>query len=304
MADHNVDPLSLTWERSFQLYEFYGPDCLPEFNSYKNASISSDLEQLLKRIVVLVPNNCDPKTKLPKIIDYIHGRCDSLPGPMDFPNKIRAIYYLIADSYFKQRQFKECLKYFQMDLCINPLRLDSWACMGLSYVSQLENKLNYCKAIKNENDFLDKAKSAQICFRKALELCPDHLMLWIEFGSFEYMVHSFCSRLLKHESENFSMEKFEFLENQKNNFLDSSGSSFEKAISLYELENENEQDERWLQYYILGKIAEKKQKEPTEYLQYYVTVNICNVVACDYFIISFLRLLHCCTKIMLYIQRK
>lgn len=69
------------------------------------------------------------------------------------------------------------------------------------------------------------------------------------------------------------------MENQKNSYLDSSGNSFEKAIALYEMEDNNEPDERWLQYYILGKIAEKKQKEPTEYLQYYMTVsgyfNIC-----------------------------
>lgn len=66
--------------------------------------------------------------------------------------------------------------------------------------------------------------------------------------------------------------RFELLESQKEHYLDSSGTSLENAIALYE-DNDNETDERWLQYYIIGKIAEKKQKEPTEYLQYYVTVN-------------------------------
>ncbi|KAJ8969409.1 hypothetical protein NQ317_010317 [Molorchus minor] len=39
------------------------------------------------------------------------------------------------------------------------------------------------------------------------------------------------------------------------------------------MEETSEPDERWLQYYILGKIAEKKQKEPAEYLQYYMTAS-------------------------------
>ncbi|CAH0547224.1 unnamed protein product [Brassicogethes aeneus] len=272
LADHNVDPLSLTWERAFQLYEFYGPDCLPEFNSYKNVSITADLEQLLKRIIALVPPECDPKITLPKVTDYLSGKIDTLPEPLEFPNKVRAIYYLIGDYYFKQREFNRCMKYFQMDICINPLRLDSWACLGLGYSSQLDSKLNYCKKIV-ESEFLDIAKSAQVCFKKALSLAPDHLMLWIECGSFEYMVHSYCSRLLKYESENFSMEKFELLETQKEHYLDSSGTSLENAIALYEESEDSEPDERWLQYYIIGKIAEKKQKEPQDYLQYYITAS-------------------------------
>ncbi|KAJ8947583.1 hypothetical protein NQ318_010095 [Aromia moschata] len=274
LADHNVDPLPLTWERSFQLYEFYGPDRLPEFNSYKNASISTDLEQLLKRIIALVPPDCAPQQHLPKITDYIYGKTTKCPDPIEFPNKVRAIYYLIGDFHFKQREFGRCIKYFQMDLCINPHRLDSWACLGLSYTAQLDSKLNYCEKFKTETEFLDKAKYASICFERALSISPDPLMLWIEYGTFQYTVHSYCSRILKYESENLSMEKFEFLENQKNSYLDSSGDSFEKAIALYEIDDTNEQDERWLQYYILGKIAEKKQKEPAEYLQYYMTATV------------------------------
>ncbi|XP_049819856.1 calcineurin-binding protein cabin-1-like isoform X2 [Aethina tumida] len=272
LADHNVTPLHLTWERGFQLYEFYVPTSLPEFNSFKNESISTDLKDLLKRIIGLVPPENDPKQTLSKVNDFLTGKSDTLPEVIEFPNKIRAIYYLIGDYHFKQKEFIKCMKYFQMDICINPHRLDSWACLGLGYSSQLDNKLNFCKKIKSESEFLDIAKSAQTCFRKALSLAPERLILWIECGSFEYMVHSYCSRLLKFESEKFSMEKFELLESQKEHYLDSSGTSLENAIALYE-DNDNETDERWLQYYIIGKIAEKKQKEPTEYLQYYVTAS-------------------------------
>lgn len=68
--------------------------------------------------------------------------------------------------------------------------------------------------------------------------------------------------------------RFELLETQKDSYLDSSGCSLEHAIALYAADDSNEPDERWLQYYLLGKIAEKKRKEPTEYLQHYLRVSI------------------------------
>lgn len=226
--DHNVNPIPLTWERSFQLYHYYAPESLPEFNSYKSQSISADLEQLFRRIIDLVPSTLHLQEQVSKIERFIQGKTDVLPEPVDFPAKVKAIYYLLGlfhfwvktvfvekcgdlgDYYFKEREFARCIKYYQLDVGINPLRLDAWAALGLSYAAQLENSLNHCEKLKNESEFFDKAKSAQICFRKALELDPDNLVLWIECGSFEYLVHSFCSRLIKFESENFSMEKWVF----------------------------------------------------------------------------------------------
>lgn len=73
LADHDVEPLTLTWEQSFQLYEFYAPEVLPEFNSFKNASISVDLEHLLLRITALVTSECNPSVSVPKIKDYLQG---------------------------------------------------------------------------------------------------------------------------------------------------------------------------------------------------------------------------------------
>lgn len=208
MADHNVNPLPLSWERSHQLYEFYCPDKLPEFDSYKSISISSDLEQLLQRITALVPSTCDPQPLLPKVTDFVQGTVSELPEPSAFPSKVRAMYYLLGDYYFKQNEVGRSLKYFMLDLCINPLRLDTWACMALGTASQLESKLTHCQKFQGENEFLDKAKSAQICFKQALTLANDHITLWIEFGSFQYMVHSFCSRVLKYESDTMNMEKY------------------------------------------------------------------------------------------------
>lgn len=49
-----------------------------------------------------------------------------------------------------------------------------------------------------------------------------------------------------------------------------------KALSLYEPE-QSEPDERWLHHYMLAKISEKNQQEPTEYLEHYYAVSLFNL---------------------------
>jgi len=51
--------------------------------------------------------------------------------------------------------------------------------------------------LKSEMEFLRQASTAQRCFQRALDIDATHSLMWIEYGSFVYMVHSFCSRLLK-----------------------------------------------------------------------------------------------------------
>jgi hypothetical protein len=43
-----------------QLYQFYLPDELPEFDSYRVTSISADVECLLRRTAALVPPHYKP----------------------------------------------------------------------------------------------------------------------------------------------------------------------------------------------------------------------------------------------------
>lgn len=74
------------------------------------------------------------------------------------------------------------------------------------------------------------------------------------------------------------MCRFEVLENEKESHLDSSGASFSKALELYQ-SDQGDADERWLHHYMLGKVAEKRRKEPVEYLQRYLTVGIFEVIS-------------------------
>lgn len=148
MQDHNVDPLPLTWKHAQQLYEFYQPKSLPEFDSYRFDSISNEMEQLLLRILALVPSELDPQKILPHVMEYLNGQSDALSASIEFPHKVSAVYYLLGDYYLKQHDPAKGLKYFFLDLCLNPYRLDTWADMALAMASQLETKLNHCEAFK------------------------------------------------------------------------------------------------------------------------------------------------------------
>lgn len=44
-----------------------------------------------------------------------------------------------------------------------------------------------------------------------------------------------------------------------------------RALELYQ-PDQSEADERWLHHYMLAKIDEKHQKEPSDYLQHYLLV--------------------------------
>lgn len=147
LLDHNVLPQKLSWERAQQLYDFYRPDFIPEFDAYKFDSISSDTEGLLKRIVHLIPIENEPKPL--EINAYLDGERNEMPDlPQSLPNKIKGIYYLLADFYFKNNEFAKAFKYYTLDLYNNPKRIDSWAGMALSRASLMETTINSCEPIK------------------------------------------------------------------------------------------------------------------------------------------------------------
>lgn len=103
------------------------------------------MEQLLQRILNLIPIDIDPNSHASAIKDYIDGTTNDLPQPyVLLPYRISCIYYLLADHYFKNRDFSKSVKYYMLDLTICPNRLDSWAGLALSKASKLETKLNSC----------------------------------------------------------------------------------------------------------------------------------------------------------------
>lgn len=103
------------------------------------------MEQLLQRIIALIPSEIDPSTKDNEIEKFIGGQLTELPKGLDIlPYRVQPLFYLLADYYFKNRDFAKSVKYYVLDLNNYPIRFDSWAGLALSKASLLETKLNSC----------------------------------------------------------------------------------------------------------------------------------------------------------------
>ncbi|XP_052866977.1 calcineurin-binding protein cabin-1-like [Anopheles cruzii] len=288
IQDHCAVQVALTWERAIQLFDLYRPDNLPEFNSYKLESISADMEALLQRIILLIPSEIDIVKLSRPISEFIDGKGNTLPDAANvLESEIKPIFYLLADYYFKSRDFTRAIKYYVMDLALEPSRFDSWAGISLSKASRVETKLNSTEVIALQ-EFLDETDNGMKCFDQCLQLNEDDSQLWIEYGSFAYNIHSFCSRSLKLLSDTLSMESFALVETHKERCLDIAFSCFNK-VSLEKMSfagtssgeappeqqqqqesGNNHEDEIWLHHYMLGKIAEKKKEHPAVYLTHYL----------------------------------
>lgn len=153
LEDHEATNVELTWAKAVQAFDLYKPECLPEINSYKLDSITADLEQFFLKIVALMPNELDPTPATTKILEFIKGNdFETLePAHTSLPYKIRCIFYLLADYYFKNRDFSKAIKYYTLDLTISPTRFDSWAGMALSKASKIETRLNGLIPLKYVN---------------------------------------------------------------------------------------------------------------------------------------------------------
>lgn len=281
IEEHDAKNVDLTWERAIQLFDLYRPETLPEFDSFKLSSISSEMEQLLQKILPLIPKCLDIAPFTGEIRKFINGTSGTLPKETNIlPAKIASIYYLLADFYFKNQEFGKAIKFYVNDLTMKPDRFDSWASLSLCKQSKLEMRLNSNASI-GVKDFLEMADQAINCFNQCLKL-KKTITILTEFASFTYHLHSFCSRNLKQSSETLSMENFSAIEERKDKFLNISFKCFavvSEAVSdaSHELnsnknqeENDDNHDEKWYYHFMLGKIAEKKKEPPVNYLNHYL----------------------------------
>lgn len=281
IEEHDAKNIDLTWERAIQLFDLYRPDTLPEFDSFKLSSISSEMEQLLQKILPLIPKCLDIAPFTGEMRKFINGTSTTLPKETSIlPAKIASIYYLLADFYFKNQETGKAIKFYVNDLTMKPDRFDSWASLSLCKQSKLEMKLNAYASI-GVKDFLEMADQAINCFNQCLKI-KKTITILTEFASFTYHLHSFCSRNLKQSSETLSMENFSAIEERKEKFLNISLKCFSEVSeavsdSTHELntnknheESEDNHDEKWYYHFMLGKIAEKKKEAPVNYLNHYL----------------------------------
>ncbi|XP_027850821.2 calcineurin-binding protein cabin-1-like [Aphis gossypii] len=272
VQDHHSMGLALTWPRARQLMHFYQPQELPSYDGIsKIFTINSDTEAMFKKVIALIPEDIKPNRLMDNLMMYIRGETDQLPkNDNPLPYDVKDIFYLMADFNFKNKTWSKAIRYYLLDLCNNLDRFDSWAAMALARGSQIETKLNSCESIKNEGDIIRRAHMTGRCYKHSLKISPENTTLLIEYGTFTYSIHSFCSRLLKQETSNMSLQMFGELEDEKEKMIKIARKCFETANNVWEYTDCDSQDERWMHHYVLGKITEKNDDNSLVFMDHYL----------------------------------
>ncbi|XP_031617058.1 calcineurin-binding protein cabin-1-like isoform X2 [Contarinia nasturtii] len=275
LEKHESQNIELDWNHAIQLYDIYRPDKLPEFDDFKRDSITNEMEQLFQRIIAIIPAEIDLSTRCDAMEKFISGQLNELPKPLDIlPFHINSIYYLLADYYFKNKEISKALKYYIADLSNSPTRFDAWAGLTLSKADLMLTKLSSC--VNNTPvEMIQESDEVLRCFEQCLKIDRQQQKLWIEYGSYAYTLHSYCSRCLKQTAENLSTETFSFLEQKKEKCLKITHDCFITMDSMKPIptdieSDDNSDDEKWLYHYMLGKVAEKRKEPPNVVIDHYL----------------------------------
>lgn len=266
LQEHGSTQIPLTWSNSAVVFEFFKPQTLPTFED-KTYTVTSEVQNLLRRITVVVPQSDLQAITVESVQNFIEGTSDqipTLPRHLEGVERpvISEIFYLLADSYFKNKEFSKAIKFYIHDICANPDRFDTWAAMALARQVRLEDKLRACEP-KSEGPIKKHSISTLRCFKRALEINKSNTNLWEEYGSLSYCLHSYASRQMN-QVDPPSPENQKALDKRRTDMLIQAQNCFNEAL------HKPDNDEPWLQCYMLGKIAEKLCKPPDEYLEFYL----------------------------------
>eukprot|EP00092_Neocalanus_flemingeri_P102381 GFUD01130954.1.p1 GENE.GFUD01130954.1~~GFUD01130954.1.p1 ORF type:complete len:1019 (-),score=378.47 GFUD01130954.1:242-3052(-) len=135
----------------------------------------------------------------------------------------------------------------------------------------MDSKLNCCQLLVPQK-MLSEIESVEMCYKECLRINDKNSNLWIEFGNFCYSIHSYISRTLNNNAENLNFETFEKLEKKKEEFLKLALLNYEKTLQIFDRDgiHENDVDERWLLFFMIGKIKEKQGVELISCLDFYI----------------------------------
>jgi len=266
LVEHNSSQIALTWSNSVVVFDYFKPPEPPTFDSKAN-TISAEVQNLLRRITVVIPQQELEAISFESVQSFIEGGDEPVPK---LPDRlvgvkrpvISEIFYLLADFYFKNKEFSKALKFYMHDVTVQPDRADTWAAMALARKSRLENKLNACEP-KSEGPIQKLAVSALRCFKRALEIDGSNSSLWEEYGTLCYVLYSHASRQLNQfDKDEMASDNRSSLLQRRDEMLLLSERCFNSALGI-------EDGEPWLHHYILGKITEKLKKPPSVYLEHY-----------------------------------
>lgn len=275
LEKHESQNIELNWNHAIQLYDLYRPIKMPEFDMFKRDSITTEMEQLLQRIITIIPEEIDPSTRCDAMEKFIAGELDELPKALDIlPYHINSIYYLLADYYFKNKEFSKALKYYVADLSNLPNRFDAWAGLALSKAHLMGTDLNLCSIVSTK-EWIQHSEQVLRCFEQCLQIDEQQHMLWIEYGNYAYALHSYCSRCLKQSSDDcVLMEHLDFLKEKKEQCLKITNDCFIKVDNMKPIASDDDpegsDDEKWLYHYMLGKVAEKRKQMPNIVIEHYL----------------------------------
>ncbi|XP_067949405.1 calcineurin-binding protein cabin-1-like [Watersipora subatra] len=276
LSDHGASTVSLTWAAAQQLFDYYKPKSVPDFDSYKSSTIPAELEGLFRKLVSEVPPEHAPDPKIVKVVDAFLNDLATLDdldslSPPSCSTLCSEAYYLLADYYFKNKEPLKAIKHYIQDLYYKPDRFDSWAGMALAKSSKLESRLRLMERQSYDGAFQKLAVSTVQSFTRALALKQDNVKLWIEYACSAYQLHSFASRVIKTKKSELSSSELATFTALKKDTLVKSRHCYEQAS----LCKADEMEEAWIHHYMLGKISEKSNEDPSIYLSHYQKAGKC-----------------------------
>nr|CDS17877.1 calcineurin binding protein cabin 1 [Echinococcus granulosus] len=190
-------PSALDWQLIELAFIFYRPAIVPEYDSIKSLSISSELANWLTEAVKLMPKTYEEFMIPEGQIDSCMTMHAPLPEQIHYlSDMLNLMYYLLADYYTKNNNFDLAIRYYKQDLRVAPHHADSWAALALIYSSHLEQILNVIDP-KTERVTSRAVASCLRCFDLALQLQPRLTTLLTERGCLAYQLHSYAARLIK-----------------------------------------------------------------------------------------------------------
>ena len=272
VANHKGARVPITWEYAEIIYEYFALDDKPTYMSLlRKVGLTSEKEMILKEMASVTPPELDPRRHVHVIENFIEKGEPMSRLNLSNDGVTSTIFYFLADYYFKNKEFAKAREYYHYDLVFNPDNFDSWAASGLIRASEIDKALSEgLLTTENfvEGPFHDLADSAIRCFEEATKLKPHepNATLWIEFGNLTYNLTSMTSRLYIYDDFEYEIEGKEpkytnkLVERHKH-LYQLAKKCFISASTLCVC------DEKWLHFYMLGKIHEKN--DTLKALEYY-----------------------------------
>ncbi|XP_053204263.1 uncharacterized protein LOC128388827 [Panonychus citri] len=255
LSAHQGAGVSLHWKDIRTIYNHFIPKTLPTFDSETSKSISANVEELLRNLLPLVPENLNPERFSNSFKEFIdHGKSIEPPSIIPKNHVTQDLYYYLADYYLKNKEFKKAVQFYILDLILNRNRFDSWAGCALAITSQIDqySSTNGRVFYSSTHQVLLLGKKAFRCFNEATRLKESESKVSFEYGKFAYNIASYISRVIKFGPvlENSQKEK---MKEKRKRFLEKAKVCFERGTN----NNLPASDEIYFTYYFLGKIAER-----------------------------------------------